>query len=318
NAPVLDADELATGLASRAEVQLDGISAVRIDQDARVAFTNLDAGYRQLRLVRGTIELRLFHDGDGASVETPTTLIREDRAGRYRIDVLPDGTTHVGATRADDFDRWNDARDADAQAALASDHADRQVAGMGELAAYGRWMNLPQYGDVWAPNVSSDWSPYHAGQWITTPFYNQTWVGAEPWGWAPYHFGSWFFTPGIGWAWYPGGIPIWSPALVSFFGLGGGLIGWTPLAPFQTLQPWWGTGVANFGTYLNGLPRTLPNVARQSNAMSSAPVQRFMTIGPMRAPISWPSAHALSPGRRPAATPARTSRAPASAQHRRS
>jgi hypothetical protein len=46
--------------------------------------------------------------------------------------------------------------------------------------------------------------------------------------------------------------PYWSPALVAFFGFGGGFhvgvgfggagFGWVPLAPFEAFHPWWGHG----------------------------------------------------------------------------
>ena len=80
-------------------------------------------------------------------------------------------------------------------------------------------------------------------------YYGPTWIAAEPWGWAPYHYGRWFFAPTVGWAWTPGprfAHPVWSPALVAFFGYGGGVgvgvgfgnVGWVPLAPGESYRPW--------------------------------------------------------------------------------
>lgn len=40
----------------------------------------------------------------------------------------------------------------------------------------------------------------------------------------------------------------WSPAMVSFFGFGGGL-GWVALAPFELFHPWWGHGFGGFGAF---------------------------------------------------------------------
>ena len=53
----------------------------------------------------------------------------------------------------------------------------------------------------------------------------------------------------------------WSPALVGFFGFGGGVgfgagfgfgnIGWVPLAPYEVLHPWWGRGYYGSAGYVN-------------------------------------------------------------------
>ncbi|HSW63156.1 MAG TPA: DUF6600 domain-containing protein [Dissulfurispiraceae bacterium] len=68
-----------------------------------------------------------------------------------------------------------------------------------ELSAYsydfdnsGRWMHVPDYGNVWTPTVvaGSRWAPYRDGRWIWRGG-DYVWVANEPWGWAPYHYGRW-------------------------------------------------------------------------------------------------------------------------------
>ena len=82
------------------------------------------------------------------------------------------------------------------------------------LAAYGRWVETPEYGRVWIPaGVASDWRPYWNGRWVYTSW-GWTFASDDPWGWAAWHYGRWGFGVGFGWYWIPGGI--WSPAWVSW------------------------------------------------------------------------------------------------------
>ena len=129
------------------------------------------------------------------------------------------------------------------------------VVGAEDLDAYGRWNNDPQYGNVWVPSVDAGWAPYREGRWVDEPYYGWTWVSADPWGWAPYHYGNWYMSS-FGWAWYPGAIGgrhYWRPAMVGFFGWGGGggsafgfgNVGWVPLAPYERFHPWYGRGGYN-------------------------------------------------------------------------
>jgi hypothetical protein len=154
-----------------------------------------------------------------------------------------------------DVEAWGDQRD---QTMIAANSAQSQyvpsdMTGTADLNQYGNWVDIPGYGEAWVPSdVAAGWSPYSDGSWVSLNYYGPTWVAAEPWGWAPYHYGRWFFAPRFGWAWWPGPLyvrPVWSPALVAFFGFGGlgvgigfGNVGWVPLAPGEFYRPWWGPG----------------------------------------------------------------------------
>ncbi|MEO6687027.1 MAG: DUF6600 domain-containing protein, partial [Dyadobacter sp.] len=97
-----------------------------------------------------------------------------------------------------------------------------------ELAPYGRWINTPQYGSVWTPNVDANFQPYATnGYWQVTD-YGNTWVSDYDWGWAPFHYGRWSFDDYNGWFWIPG--YEWGPAWVSWRS-GGGYYGWAPMGP---------------------------------------------------------------------------------------
>jgi len=96
------------------------------------------------------------------------------------------------------------------------------------LSAHGAWIEVGSYGPCWRPaSVAVEWSPYSYGHWVWTDC-GWYWASDEPWGWACYHYGYWVYDPIHAWIWIPG--IEWAPAWVSWR-VGGGYIGWAPLAP---------------------------------------------------------------------------------------
>lgn len=177
--------------------------------------------------------------------------------------------SYIATAPYDGFEQWNDDLDRQFAQTGAYQYVNQYVIGANDLDEYGSWNDIPGYGECWHPNEYAGWAPYQNGTWITNNYYGPTWIGYEPWGWAPYHYGRWFYTPRVGWSWDPGRRvvrPLWSPALVGFFGFtaggvhaGVGNVGWVPLAPGETLHPWWGphrstTIVDNHVTIANGNP----------------------------------------------------------------
>jgi hypothetical protein len=170
----------------------------------------------------------------------------------------------VAATPADAWDAWSDSRDRVLTQSRSAQRVPQGVYGSEDLDNNGDWVYTPDYGNVWQPQVAPGWAPYQLGQWEWLDWYGWTWVSADPWGWAPYHYGRWFWRTGFGWLWYPGvfGMPhYWSPALVGFFGFGGGVgfgvgfgfgnVGWVALAPYEVFHPWWGRGFHGSAGYIN-------------------------------------------------------------------
>lgn len=162
----------------------------------------------------------------------------------------------------DAWDKWNEQRDNELayqhETARSTRYVPVGVPGVYDLDRYGDWYDTPDYGYVWTPRlVATGWAPYRAGYWNWYPGYGWTWVSAEAWGWAPYHYGRWAYYRNR-WCWVPRdsfsvGFS-WAPALVTFFGYGGGYgsgyrdgfsdgyrrgvrdanygwVGWVPLAP---------------------------------------------------------------------------------------
>jgi hypothetical protein len=102
-----------------------------------------------------------------------------------------------------------------------------------ELSPYGQWIDDPEYGYVWSPEVEQDFRPYYSGgRWEMTD-YGNTWVSDYDWGWAPFHYGRWAQSGRYGWIWVPGSE--WGPAWVSWR-TGGGCYGWAPMSPGISLS----------------------------------------------------------------------------------
>lgn len=117
-----------------------------------------------------------------------------------------------------------------------------------ELEPYGQWVDDPEYGYVWVPDVDDpEFRPYATnGHWAMTE-YGNTWVSDYEWGWAPFHYGRWAFTDYYGWIWIPD--TEWGPAWVSWRS-NDEYYGWAPLGPEVTVDaaigndyycpdPWW-------------------------------------------------------------------------------
>ncbi|MFN3323233.1 MAG: DUF6600 domain-containing protein [Bryobacteraceae bacterium] len=256
-------------------------------------------------------------------INTPSVSVRPVKRGAYRITVLADGTSEItvrsgeaeiftprgverlrsGRTMVargpasdpeyqvasdiprDSWDAWNESRDRDLERSRTYQYVSRDIYGAEELDMHGSWINVPPYGVVWTPRVAVGWAPYRFGRWSWIDWYGWTWVSHDPWGWAPYHYGRWFWHANQ-WCWYPGGMHVrhmWSPALVSFVGWGGGIgvgigfgrVGWVPLAPFEPLHPWWGPGFYGRGWGANGV--TIVNNVNITNVYRNARVPNGMT-----------------------------------------
>jgi len=318
NTPVVNGDNISTGDQSRAEVQLDFADLIRLDQHTQVKVADLASNHLQIQLADGLIDFSILKGAEAnVEVDTPNMTVQPTAEGEYRIEVASptetrvivraggsqistaQGSTSVNAGQmitiegsgedaqyhidpapeSDEWDQWNIDRNRAILGAQSWAHTDQYYTGTQDLDQNGQWVNTPDYGEVWQPNVEEqnpDWAPYREGSWCYTPYYGWTWVSAEPWGWAPYHYGRWFLW-GNRWSWWPGVIaagirPLWGPAWVSFMGLGTGLnwfanlalgglagfgsIGWLPIGPLDIFHPWWGRwgagGFAMAGLYHGG------------------------------------------------------------------
>jgi len=232
NAPLLPGDYISTGKTSRAELQFDGYTAVRLGGNVQARITGNDPDSRKIQLADGTVEIGMVHDGQTMQIDTPSVTVRARQAGDYRISIASDGSSWITARRGsvdvvtrqrkntqdtgrtlvargsashpaityasevalDSFDDFNAQRDSTMVAALkASPNLNPEIAGYDNLAAYGQWQAVAGYGQSWVPNEPAGWVPYRNGSWAWEDGYGWTWIGSEPWGWAPYHYGNWYY-----------------------------------------------------------------------------------------------------------------------------
>ena len=180
-----------------------------------------------------------------------------------------------------------------------------QMTGADDLYNYGTWSQVPEYGQVWYPQVAAGWVPYREGHWAYVAPWGWTWIDNAPWGFAPFHYGRWVDIGGR-WGWTPGmavGIytPVYAPALVTFFGVGAGIgvgaaitagsVGWCPLGWREPYRPWYHTSpsyvrdlnphVTNITTINQNITinnfanRSAATIAPASAVAASQPIQRF-------------------------------------------
>ena len=243
NLPLVEGDSIATGRASRAEVQLDSANFVRLNESAELSMAQLGNRQYRIQVVRGIATYSELKGGEAdVDIETPHVSVRPLKRGNYRVEVTEAGETIVTvrsgeaeiasregretlksgrmmivrgtteeaefqlakATRRDDWDYWNERRDKQLQQSVSRRYVSSDIYGVEDLDDHGRWHYVSGYGYSWFPSVSAGWAPYRHGRWSYLDYYGWSWVGYEPWGWAPYHYGRWYQHANYGWGWYPG------------------------------------------------------------------------------------------------------------------
>ena len=219
---------------SGTEVEIDTPSvAVRPVGVSAMRITILDGGITRISMYLGSAEMRGPQGSEPLQAGT-TVLVRMGPSG-------PE-FQQTGSLPQDQFDAWSSSRDQDLLNSQSAQMVGPEMSGTQDLDRTGSWVPSP-YGQVWEPrDMGPDWAPYSNGEWAWQSYYGWTWIDYAPWGWAPYHYGRWFRNGTYGWCWWPGprgGLRVWRPALVGFFGSGRGL-GWVALAPHEGFQAWWG------------------------------------------------------------------------------
>ncbi|GAC1553096.1 MAG: hypothetical protein NVS3B11_15040 [Collimonas sp.] len=244
NRPVTTGDHLWSDQAGRAEVHV-GSTAIRLGASTNVDVLNLDGRATQLRIVQGTLNVRVRHVArdDLFEIDTPNAAVLVQRPGNYRIDVDPDGQQTTVSVRfgevnvsgpdanfllyndqqatlfsdspgydltrpppLDSFDRFWLARDQHQDRVRSLDYVADDMTGYEDLDTYGSWATVSTYGTVWFPSrVAVDWAPYRDGRWMWVEPWGWTWVDSAPWGFAPFHYGRWAYIQGR-WGWCPGDI----------------------------------------------------------------------------------------------------------------
>lgn len=241
NWPVTTGNVLSTGPSGRAEVTI-GSTAIDLDVGTEVDVEQLDDAQMRLRVMRGSVAVRVSDPQDAGMlvVQTPLGRFTEPQPAQLRVDVnglSVDGTAWRGNlnftadsgasytftqgqharlgqagnglsmqlldARPDDFQHFVQARAGARPVVAASRYVSPAMTGADTLDSYGQWTSSPDYGPVWVPQVSADWAPYRYGHWSWVSPWGWTWVDDAPWGFAPFHYGRWAMWQGR-WAWVPG------------------------------------------------------------------------------------------------------------------
>lgn len=274
NVPFQQGTEIWLTQGSRAEVQFDDGSTMKLTDSALASFVTMysdESGeFTEIRLQGGTAGLHLRSplskyqldtDMGSAKCSGPAIFRVDDRNG-FRVSSR-EGVIHVesaddqvdveplsaaslydpngeftvrGIPGPDNFDSFCSGRDG--YMFRHSAYLPPNIAMCaGDLDHYGEWVMIPGYGRCWHPyGVDEEWRPYHDGNFVWVGNLGYTWCGNEPWGYAPYHYGTWFVYNNAWW-WAPGPQQqYWSPAVVSFSSYNG-QVGWCPLAPREVHYP---------------------------------------------------------------------------------
>jgi hypothetical protein len=313
NTPIAEGDQIWAPQSGRIELQLNSGTYIRLSENSALQILSLDNDSSQFYLSQGYAYIYFGAPGGSIiQVDTPDASTRAFDQAIFRIDMSEQYTdvavykgyveteNNVGKTRinagqmvslgqntngelapmgpSDDWETWNKTRN------------DRIFAKRGasssylpaELSAYsydfdnsGRWVNVPEYGNVWTPTVSDRgrWSPYRDGRW-TRRGDDYVWVASEPWGWAPYHYGRWSFGANIGWFWVP---PVareahWGPGYVGWVRTAD-YVAWVPLAPGETYY-----GRGNYGRNSVNITNVNINRVNITNVYKNVYVNNGVTV----------------------------------------
>src|SRR5207244_4351669 len=211
NQPMVSGDKVSTGERSRAEVQLDYANILRLGDHSQATIATLSRTHIQIQLGQGLANYSVLKGTEAdVEINTPNVAIRPVlKEGVYRIEVnsngetqlvvrkgeaeisTPQGSTRVekgeavtvrgtgdetqykvaGAPSKDSWDSWNSDRNGLIRNAQAWSHTNRYYVGSEDLDAYGHWINVPDYGPVWAPVVAVDWFPYPSSSSVGGPIH---------------------------------------------------------------------------------------------------------------------------------------------------
>ena len=319
NVPLTIGDRIYAPEDGRAELQLSSGNFVRIAPRSLLSTLNLSDDIKQFYLGEGaaSFHIRSLQSDEVIEIDTPNVSVTLDEAGRYRIAVDEDGNSRIAVRRGrvmvaasgrqiavenseirvygidspryeivglpamDAFDRWVTERD-DRFERVYSDahrHASDDIIGAEDLAEYGRWEDIPEYGYAWTPSrVAAGWAPFSDGRWYWQDPWGWTWISNQRWGWATSHYGRW--TPYRSrWYW----VPVrprtrvrYAPAVVEFVRVRDH-VGWFPLHPRDRHLPWWERRDRRRNhqhiTYVN---RTYVTVINHNHFISARPVHRHI------------------------------------------
>jgi hypothetical protein len=229
NTPLTGGDRFSSGPGGRAEIQLQGGSILRVDENSRFDFQSLGSpestptGVVVLRLWEGSLFIdhrQLTDPPVRFQIDTPSASVFLRTEGEFRIDVLDSGEVRVWsyAGEAEVVGDVRTVRVSDGQWTFIPDLADplppepfnsARVDPFGEWVADRQEIYLAAAGTVEEPDLEElpqEMEPYvsemsHHGSWQEVPEYGWVWrPHAISVSWRPYTHGYWRSYPS-GWTW---------------------------------------------------------------------------------------------------------------------
>ena len=96
NQPLVTADRVSTGNASRAELQFDSVNMIRLGANSDVRIGDLQYHRYLVQVNQGTALFRVLRDSDAqVEISTPSVSVAPLRQGIYRVTVRPDGSSEI-------------------------------------------------------------------------------------------------------------------------------------------------------------------------------------------------------------------------------
>jgi hypothetical protein len=318
NVPLTVGDRVYAPDNSRAEVQLSSGNFVRLAPRSFLSTLNLSDDVKQFYLGEGaaSFNIRRLPSNEVFEIDTPNVSVTFEEPGRYRVAVDENGDSRITVRRGrasvaangkqisvenseiriyggdsasyeivglpgdDAFDRWVAERDDrfDRGYADASRYASEDIIGAEDLAQYGRWEQIPEYGYAWTPAVvAAGWAPFSNGRWYWQDPWGWSWISNERWGWATSHYGRW--TPYRSrWYW----VPVrprtrvrYAPACVEFVRVRDH-VGWFPLHPRDRHMPWWERRDRRLDRNVTYVNRNHVTIVNQNTFITARPVHRYI------------------------------------------
>ncbi len=227
NFPVTSKNSIWTNGPARAEVGV-GASAIRIDADSVLDFTQLEDERTHLYLQRGNLNVRMrssqtsdnssYPSQDSYIVETAEGTIQLQTAGRYRFDASPErNETRVsvlaGQARYEGRGSTLNIENGKSLIIRLANGTPSFVFGLANESTFDRWaeardMRWDETHQRYAHDrrVSPRMTGYEDldtyGSWTDDREYGRLWTPrAVVSGWAPYRYGSWAYVQPWGWTW---------------------------------------------------------------------------------------------------------------------
>jgi len=315
NVPLTIGDRIYSPEGGRAELQISSGNFIRLAPRSYFSALNLSDDIKQFYLGEGAADLnvRRLDSDEVIEIDTPNVSVTLEEPGRYRVAVDEDGNSRITVRRGrvivaasgrqipvenseirvfgidspryeivalpstDTFDRWVSERDDRFERSYSQSyrHTSEDIIGVEDLAEYGRWEEIPEYGYAWTPTrVAAGWVPFNDGRWYWQDPWGWSWISNDRWGYATSHYGRW--TPHRSrWYWVPARPRTrvrYAPAVVEFVRVRDH-VGWFPLHPRDRYLPWWDRRDRRNITYVN---RTNVTIVNQNTFISARPINKYI------------------------------------------